>query len=208
MRLPAAGGGISKTAPLRLVNRAATEKGRKSNLLPSLSQTQTYWDTQLQSYLAHFTTTIDQIRPLARTTVHSSSNTIIVMVCNWGHVELVLNWLCGARARGLTASLRHTLIWATDAKTRDTLTAAGLTVVYMDNMEMPERAAGHYADATFGKMMLAKVWCVQQLVWLGYNVLFQDADVMWYKDPLEYWVAATAGDEGAYDMYFQDEYVC
>lgn len=206
MRLPPKPGQpLDPQLPLRLVNRAATEKGRISNKLPSVQHTKSYWQDYLQPYLQHFESRVlSHLQPLAQKVVHPSTHTIIVMVCNWGMVELVLNWFCGCTHRNIITAQQHTLIWATDSKTRDALTAAGLTVVYYDDdsNNMPEQAAGRYADRVFGKMMLAKVWCVQQLVWLGYNVLFQDADVIWYKDPLEYWVAA---EQGEYDLYFQDE---
>lgn len=34
-------------------------------------------------------------------------------------------------------------------------------------------------------MMLAKVISIQLVNWLGYDVLFQDVDVVWYKNPIQ-----------------------
>jgi hypothetical protein len=47
--------------------------------------------------------------------------------------------------------------------------------------------------------MFAKVVCVQLISYLGYDLLFQDVDVVWFKNPLEY-----SHDE-TNDMYFQDD---
>jgi hypothetical protein len=59
-------------------------------------------------------------------------------------------------------------------------------------------------DKTFVALMLAKVVCVQMINHLGYDLLFQDVDMVWYKNPLEYF-----HDENnqfrEFDMYFQDD---
>ncbi len=53
-------------------------------------------------------------------------------------------------------------------------------------------------------MMIAKVVCVQLINHLGYDLLFQDVDVVWYKNPLEYFHDTTNPYYG-FDMYFQDD---
>ena len=52
--------------------------------------------------------------------------------------------------------------------------------------------------------MIAKVLCVQLINHLGYDLLFQDVDVIWYKNPLEYFHDATNSNHN-FDMYFQDD---
>jgi len=54
-------------------------------------------------------------------------------------------------------------------------------------------------------MMLAKVYCVHMVTWLGYDVLFQDVDVIWYKDPLPYFHANDDPSVSGFDIFFQDE---
>lgn len=44
--------------------------------------------------------------------------------------------------------------------------------------------------------------CVQLVNELGYDLLFQDADVVWYKDPLEYFHDKALPE---FDIYFQDD---
>ena len=52
-------------------------------------------------------------------------------------------------------------------------------------------------------MMMAKVYCVHLVNMLGYDLLFQDVDVVWYKDPIPFFHnKELAGD---YDLYFQDD---
>jgi hypothetical protein len=53
-------------------------------------------------------------------------------------------------------------------------------------------------------MMLAKVYCVHMINALGYDLLFQDVDIVWYRNPVEYFT----NDSNPYrdfDMYFQQD---
>lgn len=53
--------------------------------------------------------------------------------------------------------------------------------------------------------MLAKVYCVHLISLLGHDILFQDVDVVWYRDPLkEYFHNSTLVDRD-FDIYFQDD---
>ena len=70
--------------------------------------------------------------------------------------------------------------------------------------DMPSGEAKHYGDAAFVAMMLAKVLCVQMVNYLGYDLLFQDVDVVWYKNPLEYF-HDPKNEFRDFDMYFQDD---
>ena len=52
--------------------------------------------------------------------------------------------------------------------------------------------------------MYAKVVSVQLISYLGYDLLFQDVDVVWYKNPLTYFHDAS-NPHHDFDMYFQDD---
>jgi Nucleotide-diphospho-sugar transferase len=207
MRLPEEGAEegrrLNPTLPLRFVNRGAQINGRKSTNPPTEEQTTAYW-VVLQRYLASFDAVLADLKPKLEQVV--VDNTMVVLVCNFGQSELLANFACAARHRGL--DLSHILVFATDEETRDLATGLGLTAFYdaVNYGDMPQRAAGRYADKTFMKMMMAKVFCVHMVAWLGYDILFQDVDVIWYKNPIPYFHDANAVDKD-FDMYFQDEYV-
>ena len=98
-----------------------------------------------------------------------------------------MNFICTARSRGLDVS--RVLLFATDQYTLEMCQNLGLKLCYYNEQifgNMPENAAHHYADRVFGKMMMAKVYCVHMTLTMGYSVLFQDVDMVWYKDPLPY----------------------
>jgi Nucleotide-diphospho-sugar transferase len=53
-------------------------------------------------------------------------------------------------------------------------------------------------------MMMAKVICVQLVSMLGYNILFQDVDMIWYQNPLHYFDQHRI-EMDRYDIIFQDD---
>ncbi len=62
----------------------------------------------------------------------------------------------------------------------------------------------NYGDEAFTGMMYAKVLSVLLVNSLGYDVLFQDLDVVWYKHPLDFF----GGEIKAYadrDIILQDD---
>jgi hypothetical protein len=67
---------------------------------------------------------------------------------------------------------------------------------------LPKMAAKQFGDVTFKQLILTKVYCLHLMHQLGYNILYQDADVLWYRHPLEYFASP---DIGNFDMYFQDD---
>ena len=210
MRLPepnsASGGASGKkldaAVPLRLVNRGAQASGRKSSKAPTQQDTIKYWSI-LSKYLQSLESVLEQLRPIAASAAAVKNNTIVVMVCNFGQSELLMNFICSARSRGI--DLSAVLVFATDRETLDLAQALGVKAFYDEtNFEaMPKKAAGRYADTTFTSMMLAKVYCVQMISMLGYDLLFQDVDVIWYRDPLEYFHDDSNPNQG-FDAYFQD----
>lgn len=67
--------------------------------------------------------------------------------------------------------------------------------------DLPLEAARRYGDRYFTAMMLAKVVCVQLVSVLGYSLLFQDVDLVWFKHPLDFF--KNVKDD--FDIYFQDD---
>lgn len=53
-------------------------------------------------------------------------------------------------------------------------------------------------------MMMAKVICVQVISMLKKDILFQDVDVVWYRNPLEYFHDKDSPLQ-IYDALFQDD---
>ena len=97
------------------------------------------------------------------------------------------------------------LLFATDKETYQLSQKLGIAAFYDETIfaDMPTSAANSYGDRVFAKMMMAKVYCVHLVNQLGYNVLFQDVDVVWYRNPLPYFEQKEITEE--WDMMFQDD---
>lgn len=161
----------------------------------------------LVEYLQNLDDLLQDLQPTIEQMLHDespnpSSKTIIVQVCNYGQVELFHNFICSAKARGLDYS--RVLMFATDEKTFELCKELDIPVYYNKAVfgNMPENAAKEYGDPIFAKMMMAKVYCVHMVLSLGYNVLFQDVDVVWYQNPLPY---LESSELEKWDMMFQDD---
>lgn len=98
MRLPpgdsldsAKTGKLDMNYPLRLVNRGAQSSGRMSQKVPTTEQTLEHWRS-LKVYFSSLDGVLDQLRPIAQQVAsHNENNAVIVMVCNFGQSELLLN---------------------------------------------------------------------------------------------------------------------
>eukprot|EP00934_Nitzschia_sp_Nitz4_P005090 Nitzschia sp. Nitz4//scaffold12_size214221//128194//130007//NITZ4_001509-RA/size214221-augustus-gene-0.30-mRNA-1//-1//CDS//3329535047//5080//frame0 len=198
-------GGLNMKADLRYASRSLNDKGvsigppeYRAHIKPSYEA--------LVEYVQGLDHSLGELKPLIEELLHASTNptskTIIVQVCNYGQIELFHNYLCSAKARDLDYS--HVLMFATDLKTYELCKDLGIPAYYNEAIfgSMPEDAAHGYGDRIFAKMMMAKVYCVHMVLMLGYNVLFQDVDVVWYKNPLPY---LESPELEKWDLMFQDD---
>ena len=125
MRLPAKGK-VERELPLRIVSRGFAGNGRKSTNPPLRNQTLAYWET-LAPYLANLPRVLERLDPVAKV-VAGDSKTVVVMVCNFGQAELLMNFVCHARSRQL--DLSHILLFATDTETKELAESLGIAVWY------------------------------------------------------------------------------
>jgi flagellar biosynthesis chaperone FliJ len=131
---------------------------------------------------------------------------VVVMVCNYGQSELFLNFICTAKSRGLDIS--RILLFATDndmynlAKSIPDISVFNVGNAFGGESVIPKTAAKVYGDKVFTGMMFSKIYCVHLINYLGYDVLFQDVDIVWYKNPIDYF--ENSAISGNYDFYFQD----
>ncbi|KAI2494917.1 nucleotide-diphospho-sugar transferase [Fragilaria crotonensis] len=191
--------GVDKTLPLR--NVARTHSANKGNMqvIPQPFNVDAYDQKVLVPYLSNLKSTLAKLKPIAAKVARDK--TIVVLVCNLGQSELLMNFICSSKARGF--DLSNVLVFATDLETQKIAEALGVATFYDSVIfaRMSEKAAAKYGDAKFAGMMMAKVFCVHLLSQLGYNILFQDADVVWYRNPVDFFLQLS--DD--FDMYFQDD---
>mmetsp|Transcript_408 Transcript_408/g.657 ORF Transcript_408/g.657 Transcript_408/m.657 type:complete len:540 (-) Transcript_408:110-1729(-) len=109
----------------------------------------------------------------------------IVMVANEGVMDLLLNFLCSAEEIHL--DLQSVVVFVGDLQYVQLIESMGANAMYSPSLgSMPANAAETYLDDTFSRMMWFKVTSVYLALLAGYNVLFQDVDLVWLRDPFKY----------------------
>ena len=125
MRLPKSGGGLDANLPLRLVSRGDAGNGRKSYKAPRSEDLRATFD-MLRTYLSSLNDVLTELKPIAERV--AKDNTIVVMTCNFGQSELLMNFACSAKARGL--DLSNVLVFVTDAQTKAIAEGMGLAAFF------------------------------------------------------------------------------
>jgi len=113
-------------------------------------------------------------------------NTVLVMTLNRGFADLLLNWVKSCDRHGIEVR-SWTLIAAMDEVTAQQFESLGFAV-YLATPAYGSpglNAAAAYGNSDFKDMMFPKTAVVQDLLSIGHDVLFQDVDLVWKKDPAE-----------------------
>lgn len=197
---------LASDYPPLYVHRSQTVQGGLPRGLPGPSQTERYFDTVLRHFLDNRGETLKRLKPIAKKAAAKSgnNNTIVVMISNSGQSSLLFNFVCAARARNL--DLSHVLLMATDPEMAQLGQELGLHVFeWKDTMgpqQLPTKAAPQFGASLFGAMVMVKVVAAYLINALGYDMLFQDVDVVWYQNPLEYFLEAANNDT---DIFLVDD---
>ena len=90
-------GPMNTNLPLRLVNRGMRNDGNKGHKVPTQQDTNENWYKNLIPYLTNLDKTLLKLTPIVMNAAsitannNSNNNTVIVMVCNFGQSELLMN---------------------------------------------------------------------------------------------------------------------
>lgn len=115
---------VNEKHPLRPVSRLHGDKGLQQQIPDAYSRKN--YDEILVNYLSSLDKVLAELKPIAHKVARD--NTIIVMVCNHGQSELLMNFVCSSYARGF--NLQQILVFATDLETKDLAEGLGLTTFY------------------------------------------------------------------------------
>ena len=189
-----------KIKKLEHVGRGLQTNGMDKFAAPNQGATEENWERLLR-YLSSMDELKKNLKPMLEKIARD--NSIVVAVCNLGQASLLMNFVCNARSKGFDIS--NLLVFATDQETLTLCQSMDLNCYYdgINFADLPTREARAYGDRIFSQMMWAKVIVVQFVNWMGYDVLFQDVDVVWYKDPIT--LLKDGDDYKGFDIMFQDD---
>mmetsp|Transcript_21969 Transcript_21969/g.46357 ORF Transcript_21969/g.46357 Transcript_21969/m.46357 type:complete len:604 (+) Transcript_21969:98-1909(+) len=159
----------------------------------------------LRTFLENVDRILKELRFLLERRNVVRDNTVVVMTVNSGQSELFSNFICAARSRGFDTG--NVLVFPTDEESHKLAQGMGVASYYdKKNLgALPKGEAMYYGDPIFASMMFAKVLCVLYVSLLGHDVLFQDVDIVWFKDPLTYFHDKSNTAIKDFDIMFQHD---
>jgi len=109
---------------------------------------------------------------------------VLLITLNEGFLPLFLNWICSCRTNNIKVE-NYLIVLATSVELQNTLSSHGFHALYHPSFgTYSAEATKAYGHLDFLAMMHMK----NIAVWLGLssgrNVLFQDSDLVWFRDPL------------------------
>jgi hypothetical protein len=123
---------------------------------------------------------------------------VIVMVANEGVIDLLLNFLCSTE--GAQVDRSSVVVFVGDERFVNLIESFGAHAIYSSSLgSMPKQAAGFYMDNTFSRMMWFKTTSVYLALRAGFEVLFQDVDLVWLRSPYKHFAALP------HDVIFMDD---
>eukprot|EP00937_MAST-01D_sp_MAST-1D-sp2_P001468 g1468.t1 len=133
-------------------------------------------DSMGRQSAGHGTTVSEQV-------LHRGRKQALVMVLNEGYLGLFFNWLCSCRVLGIDVS--NLVLFIPSVELAATMKKLGLTVFHHKGLTLgfATKASQRYGDSQFMEAMWLKNLSVHMLLRLGWDVLFQDVDMVWQADP-------------------------
>ncbi len=130
------------------------------------------------------------------------NNVVLVMMVNRGYKDLFNNWIRSCDINGIEVRF-WSILFAVDEEAAANGEGQGFRT-YLDAIsygDQPCDAVKVFGDRDFRRLMFQKTAIVHDVLSLGYDVLLQDVDMIWRKDPLPYLLDAAALDLDARFMF-------
>lgn len=115
------------------------------------------------------------------------NNTVVISALNYGYRSMMMNWVCNMRYLNLT----NFVIAALDEDLYLYAQTRGLPTYFENSIlkgvdEHSLNSEASYGSVLFKKVTKMKTRVVVRILKLGYNVVWTDCDIIWYRNPLEY----------------------
>jgi hypothetical protein len=142
------------------------------------------------------------VRPILDAVVQKERRDLIVTSMNAGVADLLQNFVCSCRAKDIHLSF---VVFCIDQESVGIAEGLGLTAIYHPDLfgAVTSQASQAFGDEAFVAVNYAKVFVSHLLSIMGYSFLYQDVDIVWYQDPLEY--LKQNGYIDKFDLLFQDD---
>lgn len=127
-------------------------------------------------------------------------NVITMLYCR-RFFPLFENWLASCAAHGIDVKERL-IVFTLDEVAQRSTQALGVKSYCFESAVYGEAGgSAGFGDRKFSRTMFYKNAVIHDLLKLGCNVLFQDVDLIWLKDPMDYFVATGS----QHDIHFMHD---
>jgi len=129
---------------------------------------------------------------------------VVISTFNWGFRRLVENWAASCDRHGIDCR-SCTLMFPTDSQADAFARDLGFQTFFDGESygTLPTEACKAFGDANFRRCLFAKVAVTQDVLAAGVDVLRQDVDIVWLRDPRPYLTRQMNSDQ--LDFLFMDD---
>lgn len=128
---------------------------------------------------------LEQLRNKLAANNIKAGDDVIVMVVNEGEIDLFMNFACSCHLHDI--SLNKLMVFAGSIEIVKVIEATGAMASYNKGYgAVSKKASSDYLDRIFVDMMWYKAFSIYLILREGINILFQDVDLVWFRDPFPY----------------------
>lgn len=140
---------------------------------------------KLGTFLTYYHEITEQFEVKMKSHNIQKGDDITVMVLNEGELDLFLNFACSCKLHNIPLS--NVLVFAGSPEVITMVEATGAMALYhVGYAAVSKKASVDYLDRVFVDMMWYKAFSVYLVLSHGINVLFQDVDLVWFREPMGY----------------------
>lgn len=160
--------------------------------VPPTSMRMTTENEQTRSYQKQFVSEKESRRESIRSMIshiEPGDGPIILMVFNHGYAWLFYNLLCSLEFNGIDIKNR-TIIVTTDKMSEELVQSTGFNAHYPEWLgegilkRITHKAAQSFALGAHKWIVSIQIALITDLIEMGYDVIMQDIDLIWYKSPI------------------------
>lgn len=138
-------------------------------------------------------------------TGHTQRKAVVALALTQGDLDLLVNFACSLRRAGMDPETANIVVFGGDEVVVSVAKSLGFhAFTHAVVKEVPAQHAAYYGDAIFLDVMWLKTVAAWVVSRCGYDVLFQDVDVVWFQDPLAYFLDPTQSPPEI-DGFFMDD---
>jgi len=153
------------------------------NKVAKSSHRSTFNSVMLQFLQSHSAVRSYVANTLTQHAAHPGDD-VIAMVVNEGEIDLFMNYVCSLHVNNVTNPV-YTAVFVTSASLVPIVQSIGpryIALYHKQFVKVGRDANEEYLDEQFGRIMWYKLFCNWLLLELGYNMLYQDVDIIWFQN--------------------------